>query len=114
MAYTVLFDKEIYIKRAEFASGDKVFVNYSTAIASKDYNDRTVKCYLPLKFPKDIDVPNGSKIKVLDAIIGFNPYAKNGAKYPYIYIKNYELIEMGKTPEEDGSAFLDSDDYSFV
>lgn len=114
--FLVSTDKEVYVRRATMNYGEKTFINYSTYISAKDYNNKSIKCFLNLKFPKDIDIPDKSKIKILDGYIAFNPYYKNGHKYPYIYVRNYELIEVGKDPDDDGSAFDDYDDanYSFV
>lgn len=111
----VLSDRDIYIKRSVFTTRDnKDIVNYNTVICAKNADNRQIKCYLRVKFPKGIDMPNNTKIKILDAMIAFNPYSSQGEKYPYIFIRSYEIVEMGKSPEEDGSAFEDLDDYSFV
>lgn len=111
----VMSDRDIYIKRSVFTTKDnKDIVNYNTVISAKNANDRQIKCYLRVKFQKGIDIPNNTKIKILDAMIAFNPFVSQGEKYPYIFIKSYEIVEMGKSPEEDGSAFEDYDDVSFV
>lgn len=114
MALNVFTDKPIMVVRRIYEAKDKTYVNYSTPIVSKNFEGNKVTCYVSIKFPPDVDIPHHSKIKILDGFIAFNPLYKNGSKYPYVYIRNYELIEVGKESTEDGSAFEDFDNYSFI
>lgn len=111
----VTTDKPIRIKRKPYEAKDgSLYVNYSTVIRSKNYEGKTVNCEISVKFFKDIDIPDKTVINVLDGMIAFNAYSKMGYKFPYVFIKSYEIVELGKEPEEDGSAFEDYDDYSYV
>lgn len=110
----VTTDHTIVVKRNIFEKDGKEYINYHTVIKAKNYDGKNVSCFIKLNFPKDIEIPDNTVINILDGFIAFNPYARNGSKYPYVYVKNYELVELGKQPEDDGTAFEDYDDYSFV
>ncbi|MBO7732067.1 MAG: hypothetical protein J6S67_05930 [Methanobrevibacter sp.] len=64
---------------------------YSIGLSKKDKDGNYINGYMNCKFPKNADIPNKSKIMILDAWVDF--YTKDKVTYPYVYINKYEIVE---------------------
>lgn len=66
-------------------------VYYSIGLSKKDKDGNYENGYLTCKFQKDVNIPNKSKIKIIQGWIDF--YLKDKITIPYVFINKFELIE---------------------
>ena len=83
-------EKEKMIFRNE--KDGKVF--YSIGLSKKDQNGKYTSGYIPCRFPKDTNIENKTKIKILNAWLDFWVDDKK-ITHPYIFINKYEIILDG-------------------
>lgn len=68
---------------------DKVF--YSIGLSKKQKDGTYLNGYMSCRFPKDADIPDKTKIKIVQGWVDF--YLKEEKTYPYIFINKYEVVE---------------------
>lgn len=85
-------DKEEMIFRKDYNGKP----SYSIGLSKKNKDGKFENGYMNVRFKKDVELENKSKLKIKDAWLGFN--TKDDKTYPYIFINDYELIE---TKEEN-------------
>ena len=103
-------DREKTICRYE--TDDKK-ASYSIRLAKKNQDGSYTSGFIPCRFKKDIEIPNKQKIKIKKAWIDF--YVKDKKTYPYIFINEFDLVDIPqnvKTDYED-SIKLDDKDLPF-
>lgn len=92
---------------------DKVF--YSIGLSRKDKDGNYINGYMNCSFPKDTEIENKTKIKIVDGWIDF--YIKDKITYPYLFINKYEIINdendipqnVKSDYEDNGIEIKDSD-----
>lgn len=86
---------------------------YSTQISNRDKHGNWKNAYVTVKFGTGVDVPNKSVIKVNKGFMTFNPNVANGAKYPFAFISEFEIIKEG---EDSLSTAIESlnDDFTSI
>ena len=80
-------EKEKMIFRNE--KDGKVF--YSIGLSKKDQNGKYTSGYIACRFPKDANIENKTKIKILNAWLDFWVDDKK-ITHPYIFISKYEIL----------------------
>ena len=76
----------------------KVF--YSIGISKKNQDGKYENGYINIRFKKDVELDNQTKIKIKKAWIDF--YNKDRKTFPYIFISEFDVIRMGdKNPYEE-------------
>ena len=83
-------EKEKMIFRNE--KDGKVF--YSIGLSKKNQDGKYTSGYMPCRFPKDANIENKTKIKILNAWLDFWVDDKK-ITHPYIFINKYEMILDG-------------------
>ena len=83
-------DKEKMIFRNE--KDGKVF--YSIGLSKKNQDGKYTSGYITCRFPKDTNIENKTKIKILNAWLDFWVDDKK-ITHPYIFINKYEMILDG-------------------
>lgn len=68
------------------------FPKYSIAVSKKDENGEWVKMYLDTKFPKGVEVENGTEVMILDGFFSFN-IGKDGKKYICGVVTDWERMD---------------------
>lgn len=79
-------DKEKTIYRNE-VNGKAL---YSIGLSHKKQDGSWENGYMTCRFPKDADIPNKTKIKIVNAWLDF--YIKDKVTHPYIFINKYEIV----------------------
>lgn len=79
-------DKEKTIYRNE-VNGKAL---YSIGISHKKQDGSWENGYMTCRFPKDADIPNKTKIKIVNSWLDF--YIKDKVTHPYIFINKYEIV----------------------
>ena len=79
-------DKEKTIYRNE-VNGKAL---YSIGLSHKKQDGSWENGYMTCRFPKDADIPNKTKIKIVNAWLDF--YTKDKVTHPYIFINKYEIV----------------------
>lgn len=79
-------DKEKTIYRNE-ANGKAL---YSIGLSHKKQDGSWENGYMTCRFPKDADIPNKTKIKIVNSWLDF--YIKDKVTHPYIFINKYEIV----------------------
>lgn len=80
-------EKEKMIFRNE--KDGKVF--YSIGLSKKNQDGTYTSGYMPCRFPKDANIKNKTKIKILNAWLDFWLDEKK-ITHPYIFISKYEIL----------------------
>lgn len=80
-------EKEKMIFRNE--KDGKVF--YSIGLSKKNQDGTYTSGYMPCRFPKEANIPNKTKIKILNAWLDFWVDDKK-ITHPYIFISKYEIL----------------------
>ena len=80
-------EKEKMIFRNE--KDGKVF--YSIGLSKKNQDGKYTSGYISCRFPKDANIPNKTKIKILNAWLDFWVDDKK-ITHPYIFINKYEIL----------------------
>ena len=83
-------EKEKMIFRNE--KDGKVF--YSIGLSKKNQDGKYTSGYMPCRFPKNANIENKTKIKILNAWLDFWVDDKK-ITHPYIFINKYEMIIDG-------------------
>ena len=83
-------EKEKMIFRNE--KDGKVF--YSIGLSKKNQDGKYTSGYMPCRFPKNANIENKTKIKILNAWLDFWVDDKK-ITHPYIFINKYEMILDG-------------------
>lgn len=86
-------EKTIY----RYEKDDKVF--YNIGISKKDKEGNYINGYLACRFPKDADIPNRTKIKIVQGWVDF--YVKDKITNPYIFINKYEIVDQKEESQSD-------------
>ena len=89
-------DKEKTIYRHEKEEGK---VTYTMSMSKKDQNGNWQTGFINVRFPKEADLPNKSKIKIHNAWLDF--YLKEKATMLYIFINQYELLTEKEESKEE-------------
>lgn len=87
-------EKEKMIFRNE--NNGKVF--YSIGLSKKNQDGKYTSGYITCRFPKDANIENKTKIKILNAWLDFWVDDKK-ITHPYIFINKYEITEIGNIPK---------------
>lgn len=100
-------------KQIKTATNGNNYPIYSTQVSSKDKAGNWKSAYVTLRFKNGVDVPNKSVIKIKQGFISFNPNVANGAKYPFVFVNDFEIIEEG---EDSLSTAIDNlnDDFTSI
>lgn len=67
-------------------------VSYSTTISHKNVNDEYENAFINVRFRKDVDVENKSKIIIKNAWLDFYQN-KDGKDIIYIFINEFDLVK---------------------
>lgn len=67
-------------------------ISYSTTISHKNINDEYENAFINVRFKKDIDVENKSKIIIKNAWLDFYEN-KDGKNVFYIFISDFDLVK---------------------
>ena len=119
MAFIVTTDKPIKVYKKSRECNGKEFWDYYTTIKSRNQLGNLITCYVNLKFCKkdgeEVELPNESFINIIDGFYSFNPFLKQGYKYPFIFIRQYEITKMGSdVDDKNNPETIDYDEVSFV
>lgn len=88
-----------------FEKDGKIF--YSIGLSRKDKEGNYENGYISVRFPKSADIPNKSKIKIIQGWLDF--YLKDKITNPYIFINKYELVEQKEEiPQNIKTAYDDT------
>ena len=66
-------------------------IYYSTGLSKKNQDGKYTSGYIPCRFPKDANIENKTKIKILNAWLDFWVDEKK-ITHPYIFISKYEIL----------------------
>ena len=64
---------------------------YSIGLSKKNQDGKYTSGYMPCRFPKEANIPNKTKIKILNAWLDFWVDDKK-ITHPYIFINKYEIL----------------------
>lgn len=67
-------------------------ISYSTTISHKNINDEYENAFINVRFKKDVDVENKSKIIIKNAWLDFYEN-KDGKNVFYIFISDFDLVK---------------------
>ena len=85
------------------------FPRYSYSISRKNDSDQWVNVYKDVKFKNGVDVENGTVISIKKAFESFN-ISKDGKKYPYLMVSEFEVLEGGEIKIPDVPAAPDGEE----
>jgi hypothetical protein len=85
------------------------FPRYSYSISRKNDQDKWVNVYKDVKFKNGVEVANGTVISIKNAFESFN-ISKDGKKYPYLMISDFEVMDGGDIQIPDVPAAPDGQD----
>lgn len=108
-----VFEKPIMIFKSEF--NGRSYYKYSQS--KKDVDGNYISAYKDCRFKKDVDIPNKTLIKPLEAWESF--YKTDNKTYWYTFINKYELVEtnndsVSESNEVDLGDILNSDDNEYI
>lgn len=63
---------------------------YSIGISHKKQDNTYENGSINCRFPRDVDIPNKTRIKIHSAWLDF--YVKDKVTHPYIFINKYEIV----------------------
>ena len=86
----IISNKEEMIFKNEY--NGKVF--YSIGISKKNQDGSYENGYINVRFKKDVELENQTKIKIKKAWIDF--YCKDRKTFPYIFVSEFEKVEEKK------------------
>lgn len=66
-------------------------VYYSIGLSKKNQDGKYTSGYITCRFPKETNIPNKTKIKILNAWLDFWVDEKK-ITHPYIFISKYEIL----------------------
>lgn len=72
---------------------------YSIGISKKKQDGKYENGYINVRFKKDVELENRTKIKIKKAWIDF--YCKDRKTFPYIFVSEFEIVEEKKDPFEE-------------
>ena len=72
----------------------KIF--YSIGISKKKQDGSYENGYINVRFKKDVELENQTKIKINKAWLDF--YCKDRKTFPYIFISEFDIVEEKKDP----------------
>ena len=72
------------------------FPRYSYSISRKN-GDTWENAYRDVRFKQGVEVENGTVISIKNAFESFNT-GKDGKKYPYVMITDFEIMDAGASP----------------
>lgn len=78
--------KERMIFRNEYNGKALYSIGISHKKQDNTYENGSINC----RFPKDVDIPNKTRIKIHSAWLDF--YIKDKVTHPYIFINKYEIV----------------------
>lgn len=67
IGYKIMTGQELYVFRNEYAGT----TYYKVKLSKKNYDGTKSTCYKNIRFKKGVDIPNGTKIKVLGGFEDF-------------------------------------------
>ena len=82
----IISNKEEMIFKNEY--NGKVF--YSIGISKKNQDGKYENGYINVRFKKDVELENQTKIKIKKAWIDF--YCKDRKTFPYIFISEFDIV----------------------
>lgn len=91
----IISNKEEMVFKNEY--NGKVF--YSIGISKKNQDGKYENGYINVRFKKDVELDNQTKIKIKKAWIDF--YCKDRKTFPYIFVSEFEPVEEKKDPFEE-------------
>lgn len=74
-------------------------VFYSVGVSKKNQDGKYENGYVPVRFKKDVELENKTKIRINTAWIDF--YVKDKKTYPYIFICDFDIADEKKDPFEE-------------
>ena len=86
----IISKKEEMVFKNEY--NGKVF--YSIGISKKNQDGKYENGYINVRFKKDVELENQTKIKIKKAWIDF--YCKDRKTFPYIFVSEFEPVEEKK------------------
>lgn len=72
---------------------------YSIGLVKKDKAGNYENGYINVRFKKDVELENQTKIKIKKAWIDF--YCKDRKTFPYIFVSEFDPVEEKKDPFEE-------------
>ena len=72
---------------------------YSVGVSKKNQDESYENGYVPVRFKKDVELGNKTKIRINTAWIDF--YVKDKKTYPYIFICDFDKVEEKKDVFEE-------------
>ena len=96
-----VFERPIMIFANEYNGN----IYYKFSQSKKDIDGNYINAYKDCKFKKDVEIPNKTLIKPLQAWESF--YQKDGKTYWYVFINEFEIVEK---KEESDLEEIDLDD----
>lgn len=94
----IISNKEEMIFKNEY--NGKVF--YSIGISKKNQDGKYENGYINVRFKKNVELENQTKIKINKAWVDF--YCKDRKTFPYIFISEFEKVEDKNPYEEFGES----------
>ena len=92
--------------RNEHETNGEKWCSYNLSISSKNQNDEWENASMPIRFMRGVDVPNKTRIKVVDGWL--KPYKFKDGFVVGIFCKEYETIG-----EPSGFSAIVDDDVPF-
>ena len=83
----IISNKEEMVFKNEY--NGKVF--YSIGISKKNQDGKYENGYINVRFKKDVELDNQTKIKIKKAWIDF--YCKDRKTFPYIFVSEFDPVE---------------------
>lgn len=68
--------------------------SYSIGLSHKKQDGTWENGYMICRFPKEADIKDKTKIKIVSAWVDF--YVKDKITHPYIFINKYEIVQESK------------------
>lgn len=91
----IISKKEEMVFKNEY--NGKVF--YSIGISKKNQDGKYENGYINVRFKKDVELDNQTKIKIKKAWIDF--YCKDRKTFPYIFVSEFDPVEEKKDVFEE-------------
>lgn len=98
----IISNKEEIVFKNEY--NGKTF--YSIGISKKNQDGNYENGYINVRFKKDVELDNQTKIKIKKAWIDF--YCKDRKTFPYIFVSEFELAEEKQEETNPYEEFGDS------
>ena len=96
----------VYAKERQTQNGGK-FATYCLGVASKDKDGNWVNGFIDCQFKKDVVVNNKAKIDINNSFYVVSEY--NGKKYVKLFIMEFDVVEQGEVPQQNGQGFSGED-----